>query len=126
MAILARFLLALVVVFATYNPEGASYVHWLRQGGGPLPLKALVGVVLLIAWLFLLRTALASLGALGLVLAAAFFGALIWVVMSFAHLEAHSLRAVSYVVGLALAGVLSVGLGWAKARQKLTGQVEVD
>ena len=46
--------------------------------------------------------------------------------MSLAHLEAHSLRAVSYVVGLALAGVLSVGLGWAKARQKLTGQVEVD
>jgi hypothetical protein len=125
-AVLVRFLLALVVVFATYNPEGVSYVHWLRQGGGPLPLKALVGVVLLIAWLFLLRTAASSLGALGLVLAGSFFAALIWVVMSFAHLEAHSLRAVTYVVGLALAGVLSVGLGWSKVRQKLTGQVDAE
>lgn len=126
MAVLARLLLALVVVFATYNPEGVSYLHWLQQGGGPLPLKVLAGVVLLIAWLFLLRTAASALGALGLVLAGAFFAALIWVVMSLAHLEAHSLRAVTYLVGLALAGVLSVGLGWSKVRQKLTGQVDTE
>jgi hypothetical protein len=46
--------------------------------------------------------------------------------MSYAHLEAHSGRAVTYVVGVALAAVLSVGLGWARTRQKLTGQVDVD
>ena len=36
------------------------------------------------------------------------------------------IRALAAACTLALAGVLSVGLGWAKARQKLTGQVEVD
>lgn len=126
MAILARFVFALAVVFGTYNPEGVSYYHWLRQAGGLSPLKAFVGVVLLIAWVLLAKTARSSLGTLGLVLTGAFFGTLTWVVMSYAHLEAHSGRAVTYVVGVALAAVLSVGLGWARTRQKLTGQVEVD
>lgn len=92
LAILARFVLALAVVFGTYNPEGVSYYHWLRGGDGPLPLKAFVGVLLLIAWLLLLETAQSSLGTLGLVLAAA----------------------------------LSVGFGWARTRQKLTGRVDAD
>ena len=83
----------LVVVFGTYNPEGVSYYHWLREGGGSLPLKAFVGI---------------------------------WVVMSFAHLEAHSSRAVTYLVGIALAAVLSVGFGWVRTRQKLTGRVDAD
>jgi hypothetical protein len=126
LAILARFAFALAVIFGTYNPEGASYYHWLRQGGGSLPLKAFSGVVLLIAWVLLLKTARSSLGTLGLVLAAALFGTATWVVMSFAHLEAHSGRAITYVVGVALAAVLSVGLGWSRTRQKLTGQVDVD
>lgn len=126
MAILARFVFALAVVFGTYNPEGVSYYHWLRQGDGSLPLKAFVGVVLLIAWVLLAKTARSSLGTLGLVLTAAFFGTLTWLVMSYAHLEAHSGRAITYVVGVALAAVLSVGLGWARTRQKLTGQVDVE
>lgn len=126
MAILARFVFALAVVFSTYNPEGVSYYHWLREGGGPLPLKAFLGVVLLIAWVLLLKTARSTLGTVGLVLAAAFFGTLIWVVMSFTNLAAHGTRAITYLVGIALAAVLSVGLGWARTRQKLTGQVDVD
>lgn len=126
MAFLARFAFALAVVFATYNPEGVSYYHWLRGGGGSLPLKAFLGVVLLIAWIFLLKTARSTLGTLGLVLAAAFFGTLLWVVLSFAHFAAHGSRAITYLVGVALAAVLSVGLGWARTRQKVTGQVDVD
>ncbi len=126
MAFLARFAFALAVVFATYNPEGVSYYHWLRGGGGSLPLKAFLGVVLLIAWLFLVKTAHSSLGTLGLVLAAAFFGTLLWVVLSYAHVVARGSRAITYLVGVALAAVLSVGLGWARTRQKVTGQVDVD
>lgn len=126
MGFAARFLFALVVVFSTYNPEGVCYYHWLRQGGGSAPLKAFVGVVLLIAWVFLLKTARSSLGTLGLLLAAAFFGTLIWLLLSFAHVTAHGSRAITYIVGTALAGVLSVGLGWSRTRQKVTGQVNVD
>jgi Family of unknown function (DUF6524) len=126
MALLARFVFAVVVVFSTYNPEGVSYYHWLQQGGGPTPLKAFVGVVLLIAWVFLLNTVRSTLGPLGLVLATAFFGTLIWLILSFTQVSAHGSRAATYIVGGALAGVLSIGLGWARTRQKVTGQVDVD
>ena len=126
MAFVARFIAALVVVFATYNPEGVSYYHWVREGGGSMPLKAFAGVVLLIAWIFLLKSAQGSLGGLGVVLAAAFFGTLLWLVLSFAHVSAQGSRAVTYLVGVALAGVLSVGLIWSRFRQKVTGQVNVD
>jgi len=125
MAFLVRLVTALVVVFATYNPEGRSFYHWVMEGGGSLPLKAFLGVVLAIAWIFLLNSARASLGSVGLLLAAAFFGTLIWLVLSAAHWSAQSGRAITYIVEVALAGVLSVGLVWSRFRQRVTGQVDV-
>jgi hypothetical protein len=126
MAFLARFVAALVVVFATYNPEGLSYYHWVREGGGSMPLKAFAGIVLLIAWIFLLRSAQSSLGMLGVALSAAFFGTLLWLILSFAHVSAQGSRTLTYLVGIGVAGVLSVGLIWSRFRQKVTGQVDVD
>jgi amino acid transporter len=126
MAFLARFAAAVVVVFATYNPEGLSYYHWLREGGGSLPLKAFAGIVLLIAWIFLLKSAQSSLGMLGVALSAAFFGTLLWLVLSFAHVSAHGSRTLSYLVEIGVAGVLSVGLIWSRFRQRVTGQVDVE
>ena len=126
MALIARFIAALVVVFATYNPEGTSYYHWVQEGGGSMPIKAFAGIVLLIAWIFLLKSAQSSLGMLGVVLAAAFFGTLLWVILSFAHVSAQGSRALTYLVEVAVAGVLSVGLIWSRFRQRVTGQVDVE
>ena len=68
---LVRFVFAIVVVFATYNPEGVSYYHWVYE---ELPaftvLKAFIGVVLLIGWIILIRATLGSIGFLGVLLAA--------------------------------------------------------
>lgn len=126
MALIARFIAALVVVFATYNPEGASYYHWVHEGDGSMPIKAFAGIVLLIAWIFLLKSAQSSLGMLGVVLAAAFFGTLLWVILSFAHVSAQGTWALTYLIGVAVAGVLSVGLIWSRFRQRVTGQVDVE
>lgn len=60
-----------------------------------------------------------------MLLAAAFFGTLLWPILSFAHVSVQGSRAVTYLVGIALAAVLSIGLGWARTRQKVTGQVDV-
>lgn len=126
MALIARFIAALVVVFATYNPDGTSYYHWVQESAGSMPIKAFAGIVLLIAWIFLLKSAQSSLGMLGVVLAAAFFGTLLWVILSFAHVSAQGSRALTYLVGVAVAGVLSVGLIWSRFRQRVTGQVDVE
>ena len=66
-----RFLVAAVLIFATYNPEGLSYFHWMKEGGPMTPLKAFAGVVLAIGWVFLLRTTPRSLHPVGILLAAA-------------------------------------------------------
>ena len=64
--IAARFGAALVLILATYNPEGRSYFDWVEPR---LPefdaLRAFVGIVLLIGWTVFLRASTRSLGVLG-------------------------------------------------------------
>jgi Family of unknown function (DUF6524) len=128
---MARFLVRLTgaaaLLFATYNPEGKSYFHWLAADGFAVtPLKAFVGVCLLGGWVFLLRATVLSLGALGTILAAAFFGTLIWLIVSWAHLEPTTSKGLTYLILLGLAAVLSTGSVWSLWRRRLTGQVDVE
>ena len=78
---LIRLMFALVLVFATYNPSGWSYVHWVRAHGELDAYVALAGVVLLIGWAIFLRATVRSLGVIGTTLAVAFFALLIWLVV---------------------------------------------
>jgi hypothetical protein len=124
---LFRLIGAAVLLFATYNPEGRSYFHWMAQGGWQItPLKAFAGVCLLVGWVFLLRATIRSLGALGTVLAAAFFGTLIWLIVSWAHLEPRTSRGLTYLILLGIAAVLATGSAWSLVRRRVTGQVDVD
>ncbi len=124
---LTRLLVALVLVFATYNPEGYSYYHWaLAQ----LPtfdiLKGFVGVILLIGWAIFLRATFNSLGVFGTLLAVAFFGTLLWLASDRGLFPADSVRAISYIVLLIISGVLSAGISWSHIRRRISGQLDVD
>ncbi|MDZ7840747.1 MAG: DUF6524 family protein [Gammaproteobacteria bacterium] len=129
-----RLLLAIAVVFATYNPEGLSFFHWARAqafGDGEtsnqmLALMALVGVLILIGWVIFIRATFRSLGALGTFLAIVFFGALIWVVLTFLPIPKDNIKLTVYLIQFGLAGVLSAGLSWSHVRRRLTGQFDVD
>ena len=124
---LLRFALAIVVVFASYNPEGVSYYHWVYEA---LPefsvLKAFVGVILLIGWIILLRATIGSLGFIGIVLAAAFFGLAIWLIIDVLGLSTDNFRIISYIIGIMLASVLSIGVSWSHVRRRVSGQVDTD
>jgi hypothetical protein len=76
LGILIRFLAALILVFATWNPTGWSYVHWLMVTPPNITTAELVfaGVALVIGWTLFLHATLESLGLLGIILALAFFG----------------------------------------------------
>lgn len=127
MRFLVRLVAAIVLLFVTYNPEGVSYFHWMANDGWRItPLKAFAGVCLVAGWVFLLRATLESLGALGVVLAAAFFGTLIWLIVSFTHLEPQTSKGLTYLVMLGLAAVLSTGSIWSIWKRRLTGQIDVD
>ena len=122
-----RFLAALILVFLTYNPSGWSYFHWTIQN---LPdwnaVKVFFGVVLVIGWAVYLRATMASLGGFGLILAAAFFGALVWMVISWGWVAADSARVIATIILLIISLVLGVGISWSHIRRRLTGQYDTD
>lgn len=122
-----RFVFAVIVVFCTYNPEGYSYYHWVSEDYSSFDVyKAFTGVVLLIAWSILLRATVGSLGMIGLLLAIAFFGLLIWLIIDVLGLTADSTRTISYIVEIMIASVLSIGVSWSHIRRRITGQIDTD
>jgi hypothetical protein len=125
---LLRFVAALTLVLATYNPSGYSFYDWVQGSFGNGGLKAIhffVGVVLLIGWSVLLHATFQSLGKLGILLALAFFGTLVWLLVDFGLLATDSVSAVSWIVLVCLAALLTVGLSWSALWRRMTGQVDV-
>jgi Na+/melibiose symporter-like transporter len=122
----ARFLVALILVFASFNPSGYSYFHWvMNRGDSSLPLLVLAGVALLIGWVIFLRATMRSLGVLGIVLAAALFGCLVWLAVDFNLLDVAS-QLFIYIVLIVFAAVLGVGMSWSHIRRRLSGQADMD
>ena len=124
---LLRLILALIVVFATYNSEGTSYYHWVYEDLADFTaLKAFIGVILLIGWIILLRATFGSLGFIGVVLAIAFFGLAIWLIIDVMGLSTDNQRVITYIIGIMIACVLSIGVSWSHVRRRLTGQIDTD
>ena len=124
---LVRWLIALVLVFATFNPTEYSYFRWVtRLDGGSLPLKALVGVVLAIGYVIFLRATWRSIGPIGVSLAVALLGALIWVMIDFGLLNLDQPTVFTWVILFVLATILGIGISWSHIRRRVTGQADID
>ena len=122
---LVRIVLALALVFITFNPTGYSVVHWV--GTPPVaftPGKALAVLALAIGWVVCLRTAFIALGKVGVLLGVALFSVLVWFLVD---RDVLSLTGSAIVwVGRVVVGVLlGIGLSWSLIRAKATGQIEV-
>jgi len=122
-----RIAFALAMVLVTFNPTGYSYFHWVRTGFPSIePLQAVAGIVLLILWIFLWRSMMQAVGALGLVLMAALVAALVWLFVSWGWLDLANVTSMTWVVLVGLGVILGVGMAWAIVRSELTGQASVD
>jgi hypothetical protein len=126
-----RFVFALILVYATYNPTGMSYFHWLKDaiaGEGTLfsPPFAMATVVLLIGWTIYLRATFRSLGGLGLGLALAFFAIIIWWLVDIGLIGIDSISVFSYIILFLVSAVLAVGMSWSHIRRRISGQVDMD
>jgi hypothetical protein len=124
---LMRLLAAFVLVFASYNPSGYSYYHLVvAQISSPTPWLALVGILLLIGWAIFLRATTRSLGVIGLLLAAALMGVLLWMMIDWGWFRADGVRAVTYIILVVICWILAIGVSWSHIRRRITGQVDVD
>jgi len=122
-----RIVFALALVLLTFNPTGHSYYHWLADGFPSVqPLEAVAGILLVIGWVVFVRSTLAAVGTLGLVLMLALFASIVWWMVSRGWLDVSNRSAMAWVVLLILGLVLGFGMSWSHIRRRLSGQASVD
>ncbi|MDH3219776.1 MAG: DUF6524 family protein [Gammaproteobacteria bacterium] len=122
---LMRLLFAMALVFLTYNPSGYSWIGWLSSDT-PVVYKAATGIVLLIGWVMYLRATWNSLGAVGTILAAAFFAIIIWLFIEWGFFALDDTAIIQWIVLVVLTGVLAVGMSWSHVRRRISGQYDTD
>jgi hypothetical protein len=126
---LLRFLGALALVLLTFNPSGYSAWHWITGaiGAGAFgPIHAIAIVLLIIGWVIVIIATRQSLDTLGVVLASLALAAIVWLLIDIGILSAGSVSAVTWIVLVCLAVVLTVGMTWAHIWRRMTGQVSVE
>lgn len=125
--IAVRWLIAFVLLAATYNPTPYNWVSWaLRNTSENLPLIVLSALILLIGYIIYLRATLRSIGPFGMALVLALVAALLWVLYDFGWLNLQNQAANLWLGLIALSLVLGIGLSWSHIRRSLSGQSDMD
>lgn len=127
MGIFLRWVGAFVLLAATFNPTEWNYVRWATlHFEDQLPLTVFLGLVLAIGYIVYLNATLNSIGVFGMLLVAAVFAALVWVLFDWGVLTLANTDVNLWLGILALSLVMGVGLSWSLVQKRLTGQVDVD
>lgn len=123
---LLRWIGALVLVLGTYNPTPYCFLRWAIDGPSEhLPLKFLVGILIMIGFVVYFSAAWEALGAIGMLLAGVLIASLIWWLHSVGLLSTDPDQpALTWVLLIALATLLAVGMSWAIWRRTVSGQIE--
>jgi hypothetical protein len=130
-----RLAAALALVYATYNPWGVSYVHWIvgawqpadeSSWGASPALKFVIGVALAIAWVIYTNAARRSLGGVGILLVVALCAGVIWLLVEQDVVSASGIPALTHIGLVVVALIMAVGMSWSHVRRRLTGQVDTD
>jgi hypothetical protein len=125
--ILIRFLFAFALVCLTWNPTRYNYVEWaLAQWQNLAPLVAFSGLVLLMGWIFFVRTTAASLGTLGIVLCLGLAATVLWSLFYYEVVSRESTDLLSWIVLMLFSAILAAGMSWAHLRARWSGQATVD
>jgi tetrahydromethanopterin S-methyltransferase subunit E len=123
----ARWLAALLLVLATYNPSGYSYYHWITElEAGDWTLKLLVGVVLAILYATFGLATQRSLGRLGIAAWLLFFAVVTWMMIDLGLLRIAGSGTVATIVLVNLANLMAVGVSWSYVRARLSGQADTN
>ncbi|MBT8082279.1 MAG: hypothetical protein KJP08_01455 [Gammaproteobacteria bacterium] len=126
---LVRFIGALALVLATYNPSGHSAYHWISEAVAQSafgPLHLILVAMLLIGWVVYWIASWRALGVLGVALAALLLGGIIWLLIDIGLLKAETMSAATWIVLVALSAVLAVGVSWSHIWRRITGQINVE
>jgi hypothetical protein len=124
-----RFIAALALVLATFNPSGYSAYHWISEAireSAFGPLHLLLIAVLIAGWVVFWIATWRSLDTLGVTLAAVIIGAIVWLLVDIGWLHPDSRQSITWIVLVCLALILALGLSWSHISRRITGQVNVE
>lgn len=116
--------MALFGVYATYNPTGYSYYHWIQLNDGLISLRVLTGIALVIFYIVYLRATFRSLGPIGIALTTALCGSFAWLLSQWRVLDLDAPRQQSFVSLAVSASVLGIGMSWSAIRFRISGQYD--
>jgi hypothetical protein len=118
MGILLRWLGAFLLLTATFNPTPYNFAHWAQANWqSQTPLTLLFGLLLAVGYIIYVGATFRSLGAFGMIVIAALFGAVIWVLIDWGILKLGNSNLTVW---------LGIRLSWSILRQRLSGQATVD
>lgn len=124
---LFRWLGALVLVLGTYNPTPYNFIAWVADEvtrGEQLPLKLLIGALMVIGYVIYFRATMESIGFIGIGLAMLFFAGIIWLLLDYGILDLEEYQTFAWVGLFILATIMAIGISWSFIRRKLSGQVD--
>ena len=124
---LARWIFALALVLGTYNPSGFSYITWaFGEETSFGPVVTIVGLVLLIGWIFCIKVTFDALGWLGVILGAALFAAVIWLLLDIGWISMDSSGILTWLTLVVISLILAVGNSRSHLKRRINGQNKVD
>ena len=123
----ARFVIALLLVFFTWNPTRYNYIEWaIVQFSKQMPIVVFVGLVLAAGWFFFVRTATRSLGTFGIILSVGLCATVLWILFRYGVVATSSTTLITWLSLVLLAGILTAGMSWSHLRKSWAGQADVD
>lgn len=127
MGIFLRWVFALILVTATFNPTQWNYVGWAMENyATETPITVFLGLILLISYVIYIRATMRSIGVFGVLLVAAVVASLIWVLIDWQLLSLENKDVNVWLGVFAVSVVLGIGLSWSIVRRALSGQLDVD
>jgi hypothetical protein len=123
--ILVRVLSVALLVSGTYNPSGYSYYHWVFHGGADhWASKAVVGQIIVVAFIFCGNTAARSLGLLLSVPLLLVIGTGIWLLSEWRVVDLSSGLQRTLVFEVVIVLLLGAGVSLSLIRYRLSGQLD--
>ncbi len=127
MGILLRWLGALLLLAAIFNPTRWNYATWARDNwSDQMPLVVFLGLILIVIAMVYIVATMRSIGVLGVLVIAAIFGAGLWVLTDWGLLGLANPALNVWLGILVLSLILGIGMSWSILRQRLSGQATVD
>ena len=127
MGFVIRWVLAFVLLAATYNPTQWNFVRWgLANYETALSITVLIGLLLSIGYIIYLRATLRSIGLFGMILVLAVAGTILWVLFDQGLIDLSDPTINTWIAIVVLSFVLAIGLSWSIVRRRISGQADVD